>query len=120
MGGGSAEGGRRGGAEFGTALPPGAEALLAAHARRLKAETDAAGSASADEIEAALPGGHFLGAVTRFRRQINGAIGLWRQPAEPGWGESDRDIVTKIADQIGIAQEQIANHEALPKQAPTA
>ncbi|HEX9464997.1 MAG TPA: diguanylate cyclase [Alphaproteobacteria bacterium] len=117
--GGSADGALLSAAEFGTALPSGAEALLAAHARRLKAETDAAGSASADEIEAALPGGHFLGAVTRFRRQINGAIGLWRQPAEPGWGESDRDIVTKIADQIGIAQEQIANHEALAKQART-
>lgn len=117
--GGSPDGALLGAAEFGSALPSGAEALLAAHAKRLKAEADASASAPADELEAALPGGHFLGAVTRFRRQINGAIGLWRDPADAGWSDSDRDIVTKIADQIGIAQEQIANHEALAKQART-
>ena len=106
-----------GAAEFGTAAPAGADALLVAHVKHLQAEGEA--PTAKDELEAAMPDGHFIGAVTRFRRQINGAIGLWRGASEPDWTESDRDIVTKIADQIGIAQEQIANHEALAKQART-
>jgi len=101
-------------AEFGGAPPEPAEALLKSHAKALQAAADGEG-ARADEVE----NGALLGAVTRFRRQINGAIGLWRDAGAPGWSESDRDIVAKIADQIGIAHEQIANHEALAKQART-
>jgi len=101
-------------AEFGGTLPEPAEALIKSHAKTLAAAAEGGGT-RADELE----DGAFLGAVTRFRRQINGAIGLWRDATAPGWSESDREIIAKIADQIGIAHEQIANHEALAKQART-
>jgi diguanylate cyclase (GGDEF)-like protein len=102
-------------ADFGMAPPDAVEAGMAKHGRQLKAGADEHNDAL--EIDSAE--GRFLGAVTRFRRQINGAIGLWRTADDSPWSDSDRAIVAKIADQIGIAQEQIANHEALAKQART-
>lgn len=106
-------------AEFGGALPEPLAGQMDAHARRLREAGEAGASGGADELHLASGAGQFLGAVTRFRRQINGAIGLWRAPADPAWTEGDHEIVAKLADQIGIAQEQIANHEALAKQART-
>ena len=113
----SAEGDLLLAAEFGGALPESLARHMDAHARRLKDAGDAGGGS--DELELTAEAGQFLGAVTRFRRQINGAIALWRTPADPGWSDADHEIVAKLADQIGIAQEQIANHEALAKQART-
>jgi diguanylate cyclase (GGDEF)-like protein/PAS domain S-box-containing protein len=106
-------------AEFGGALPDDLAHRMATQARQLKQAGDAAASGRGDELELTTGSGQYLGAVTRFRRQINGALGLWRPPGEPGWSEADHDIVAKLADQIGIAHEQIANHEALAKQART-
>jgi diguanylate cyclase (GGDEF)-like protein/PAS domain S-box-containing protein len=105
-----------GAAAFGGALPDDAEPRLIAEATRLASGGKAAAS---DEIMLATPAGQVLGAVTRFRREINGALALWRSPEDAPWTDSDREVVAKIADQIGIAQEQIANHEALAKQART-
>jgi diguanylate cyclase (GGDEF)-like protein/PAS domain S-box-containing protein len=108
-------------ADFGARAP---EALsidrhMSAHVRRLASGTDAPRPDRDDQIEITTEGGRFLGAVTRFRRQINGAIGLWRESDAADWSESDRAVIAKLADQIGIAQEQIANHEALARQART-
>lgn len=92
---------------------------MSAHVRRLATGADAPRPDRDDQIEVTTEGGRFLGAVTRFRRQINGAIGLWRDSDAPAWSDSDRAVIAKLADQIGIAQEQIANHEALARQART-
>ena len=105
-------------AEFGGALPEPLARHMDKQAKRL-AQAGEAGGGHADEVELTNSAGQFLGAVTRFRRQINGAIGLWRSAADPSWSEADHEIVAKLADQIGIAQEQIANHDALAKQART-
>lgn len=115
----SAEGELWTAAEFGGALPDDLARRMAAQARQLKEAGEAAASGRDDELELTTEAGQYLGAVTRFRRQINGALGLWRAPGDPGWSEADHDIIAKLADQIGIAQEQIANHEALAKQART-
>lgn len=108
-------------AEFGGALPDTLALQMQTHAVGLRAAGEAAAAAGggADGLALTTDAGRFLGAVTRFRRQINGALGLWRSPDEPAWTEADHEIVAKLADQIGIAQEQIANHEALAKQART-
>ena len=105
-------------AEFGGALPEPLARHMDTEAKRLAQAGDAGGGRT-DEVELTSGAGQFLGAVTRFRRQINGAIGLWRSAGDAGWSEADHDIVAKLADQIGIAQEQIANHDALAKQART-
>jgi diguanylate cyclase (GGDEF)-like protein/PAS domain S-box-containing protein len=106
-------------ADFGAPTVERIDAPVAAHIRRLQAGSDAPVPDRDDQLEIAGPRGRFLGAVTRFHRQINGVIGLWRHSDDPDWTESDRLVLAKIADQIGIAQEQIANHEALAKQART-
>ena len=116
-----AEGNLAAAADFGGRAP---EALnidraMSAHVRRLADGADAPGHDRDDQIEITTESGRFLGAVTRFRRQINGAIGLWRDSEGGTWSESDRAVIAKLADQIGIAQEQIANHEALARQART-
>jgi diguanylate cyclase (GGDEF)-like protein/PAS domain S-box-containing protein len=108
-------------AEFGAAAPDGLdiEAPMAAHMRRLRLGADAPRPDRDDQLALTVPGGKFLGAVTRFRQRINGAIGLWRWPDAPDWSDSDHAVVSKIADQIGIAQEQIASQAALARQART-
>ncbi len=106
-------------ADFGTPTVERIDAPMTAHVRRLQTGADALVPDRDDQLEVGGPHGRFLGAVTRFHRQINGAIGLWRHGDDPDWTESDRIVLAKIADQIGIAQEQIANHEALAKQART-
>jgi diguanylate cyclase (GGDEF)-like protein/PAS domain S-box-containing protein len=108
-------------AEFGAAAPDGleVEVPMAAHVRRLQLGADAPRPDRDDQLALTVPGGKFLGAVTRFRQRINGAIGLWRWPDAPDWSDSDHAVVSKIADQIGIAQEQIANQAALARQART-
>jgi len=108
-------------ADFGARAPEtlNIDLHMSAHVRRLATGTDAPRPDRDDQIEITTEGGRFLGAVTRFRRQINGAIGLWRESDAPDWSDSDRAVVGKLADQIGIAQEQIANHEALARQART-
>jgi diguanylate cyclase (GGDEF)-like protein/PAS domain S-box-containing protein len=95
------------------------EQHMAAHVRRLAAGTDAPRPDRDDQIEIGTADGRFLGAVTRFHRRINGAIGLWRAGDAADWSDSDRAVMAKLADQLGIAQEQIANHEALARQART-
>jgi diguanylate cyclase (GGDEF)-like protein len=106
-------------AEFGRPTVDHADAGMAAHVRRLQSGGDLPSPDRDDEIEIAGPDGRFLGGVTRFHRWINGAIGLWRRSEDPLWNDFDRQVMAKIADQLGIAQEQIANHEALSRQATT-
>lgn len=116
-----AEGALSRAAEFGAASPSGVdiEAPMAAHVRRLHLGADAPRPDRDDQLALTVTGGKFLGAVTRFRQRINGAIGLWRWPDAPDWSDSDHAVMAKVADQIGIAQEQIATQAALSRQART-
>ena len=104
-------------ADFGIAPADAAETGMAAHARRLKSDADE----QYDAIEIGSAEGRFLGAKTALSppdptaRSACGVTPTMRHRGD----ESDRAIAAKIADQIGIAQEQIANHEALAKQART-
>ncbi|HXP98152.1 MAG TPA: diguanylate cyclase [Telmatospirillum sp.] len=67
--------------------------------------------AGTDFVEDVVDGRPVLGAVSRYRQQVNGAIVVWR-PADDGvWNKDDRILIEGVADQIGIANEQIANHE---------
>lgn len=108
-------------AQFGAAAPAGldVEVPMSAHMRRLQLGADAPRPDRDDQLALTVPAGKFLGAVTRFRQKVNGAIGLWRWPDAPDWSDSDHAVVSKIADQIGIAQEQIASQAALARQART-
>ena len=55
-------------------------------------------------------GWHALCAPTRYRKLSNGAIGLWKQ--DP-WTDDERILLTDIANQVGVAIEQLSNHERI-------
>lgn len=61
-------------------------------------------------------GGHLLVVATRHHEGVNGVIVLWwPQEGEP-WSDGDHhDLFAEVANQLGIAIEQIANHEQLQK-----
>ncbi|MGC2857046.1 diguanylate cyclase domain-containing protein [Novispirillum sp. DQ9] len=62
-------------------------------------------------IEMTLHGYDVLAAPTRYHHAVNGCIVLWRGEDRGPWGADDRLLIADIADQIGIANEQIAAHE---------
>jgi diguanylate cyclase (GGDEF)-like protein/PAS domain S-box-containing protein len=70
-----------------------------------------AGLVGTDVFEDVVEGRPVLGVVSRYRRRINGAIVVWRSTDDGPWAKDDRILIEGVADQIGIANEQIANHE---------
>lgn len=50
---------------------------------------------------------------TRYRQKTNGAVVLWRDVVGEAWSEEDGDLMGEVANQIGIAIEQVASHEHL-------
>ena len=66
-----------------------------------------------DHFDADLDGWHVLATVTRYRHGINGAICLWRSKDRTAWGDDERLLIDDVAGQVGLANEQIANHERI-------
>ena len=63
---------------------------------------------------------HFvLAMATRYRRAVNGAISLWRATGARDFDADDLALLGEVADQIGIAIEQLANHETLERLSST-
>ncbi|HSV28682.1 MAG TPA: GGDEF domain-containing protein, partial [Candidatus Omnitrophota bacterium] len=69
----------------------------------------------ADHFDADAAGWHVLATVSRYRHSINGAIVLWRNPQRPPWSDDDRLLIDDVSNQVGLANEQIANHERILK-----
>lgn len=53
--------------------------------------------------------------ATQYRQSVNGAISIWKRSDEGDWSEDDRILISHVASQIGIANEQITNHERIVK-----
>jgi len=51
--------------------------------------------------------------ATRYRRTINGAICLWREKTRGKWNDDDKILGIDVANQLGIANEQISGHERI-------
>ena len=66
-----------------------------------------------DHYDGELSDWHALASVTRYRHSINGALCLWRSPDRPRWSDDDRLLIDDVASQVGLANEQIANHERI-------
>lgn len=66
-----------------------------------------------DHYEDRPEGRHGLASVSRYRHGVNGAVCVWRDPDQSNWTDDDRLLVDSVATQIGIAIEQIANHERI-------
>ncbi|MCE2510607.1 MAG: diguanylate cyclase [Alphaproteobacteria bacterium] len=54
---------------------------------------------------------HGLLLPTHYRKRRNGAVSLWR--ATRPFGKDERELLESVADQLGIANEQIAIHQRL-------
>ncbi|MGB8274490.1 MAG: sensor domain-containing diguanylate cyclase, partial [Alphaproteobacteria bacterium] len=53
--------------------------------------------------------------ATHYRRRVNGAVALWRDETGADWDHEDRMLLGEVANQIGIALEQVDNHEILER-----
>lgn len=82
-----------------------------------------AGVDALGEKIAALPAGKVLDAeigewavvvtTTQYRGTTNGALAIWRPKREKAWDDDHRVMLCDVANQLGIANEQIANHERI-------
>ncbi len=54
-------------------------------------------------------------ATTQYRGDVNGALAMWKPKKEGSWDDDHRLMLTDVANQLGIANEQIANHERIVK-----
>ena len=83
------------GTPIGTALLDAARATLAA----------------ADQVALTARGREIIGHATRYRQAVVGAILLWRDSEDGGFPDSDRALLADVADQLGVAIAQVAQHE---------
>ncbi len=67
--------------------------------------------AAADEASLAARGWEIIGHAARYRQAVEGAIVLWRRSEDGGFPDSDRALLAEIADQLGVAIAQVAQHE---------
>lgn len=67
----------------------------------------------AEHFDGESGGWHVLATVSRYRHAVNGAVVLWREPERAGWGDDDRLLIDDVAIQVGLANEQIGNHERI-------
>ena len=54
-----------------------------------------------------------LATSTHYRQAINGGICIWKPLDDEGWDDNFHILIGDVANQIGIANEQIANHERI-------
>lgn len=53
--------------------------------------------------------------TTQYRGDVNGALAMWKAIKGEAWDDDHRLMLTDVANQLGIANEQIANHERIVK-----
>ncbi|MDR3439199.1 diguanylate cyclase [Telmatospirillum sp.] len=69
--------------------------------------------AEGDVFDGKIAGRFVLGAVGRYRQRVNGAVVMWREADGAPWNDDDHVLLEGVADQIGIANEQVANHASI-------
>ena len=60
-----------------------------------------------------------IGADALYRRDRKGRIVLWREREAPAWTPSDRALLRKVADQLGVALAEFAEREMLERLSTT-
>lgn len=54
-----------------------------------------------------------LAVSTRYRQNVNGAVTIWKSAKAGGWDDDHLILIADIANQLGIANEQLTNHERI-------
>jgi len=105
------------GAEGGVILRRAGEALAPAASWGAAGASLVEGACSAlakgDDVVLAARGWELIGHVARYRQAVEGAILLWRRSADGGFPESDRALLADVADQLGVAIAQVAQHQRI-------
>ncbi|OAN51107.1 diguanylate cyclase [Paramagnetospirillum marisnigri] len=68
-----------------------------------------------DHFDSDLSDWRVLATVCRYRHSINGAVLMWRGLERAAWSDDDRLLIDDVANQVGLACEQITNHERVVK-----
>jgi diguanylate cyclase (GGDEF)-like protein len=68
---------------------------------------------SGQVVEIALGKWQVLATATNYRQRVNGALSIWKAAGDDGWEDDHRLLIGDIANQLGIANEQISNHERI-------
>ncbi len=56
---------------------------------------------------------HVLATATNYRQRVNGALSIWKPVDDEPWEDDHLLLISDIANQLGIANEQISNHERI-------
>ncbi|MFQ5766074.1 MAG: diguanylate cyclase domain-containing protein, partial [Rhodospirillales bacterium] len=64
-------------------------------------------------VEISLGDWQVLATATNYRQRVNGALSIWRAADEGAWEDDHHLLISDIANQLGIANEQISNHERI-------
>ena len=64
-------------------------------------------------IESTIDKWRVLSTATNYRQQVNGALSMWRPDDGNAWEDDHRILIRDVANQLGIANEQITNHERI-------
>jgi diguanylate cyclase (GGDEF)-like protein/PAS domain S-box-containing protein len=54
-----------------------------------------------------------LAVATHYRKTVNGIICIWKGTNEEDWADDQLILISDIANQLGIANEQVTNHERI-------
>ena len=68
-----------------------------------------------DALEIQVGTWQILATATHYRQSVNGAIAIWRLRDQGPWGNENQLLIGDVANQLGIANEQIINHERILK-----
>ncbi len=68
-----------------------------------------------DIMKEEIGGWLILAAATHYRQSINGAIAMWKKDFNEAWDVETQIVIRDVANQLGIANEQISNHERILK-----
>jgi len=94
---------------IGQALAPAASWGLPADAALLEAAR--AALSERDGVSLVAGGWQLIGHSARYRQAVEGAILLWRRCEDGGFPDGDRALLVDVADQLGVAVAQVAQHE---------
>ena len=64
-------------------------------------------------VEVALGKWQVLATATNYRQSVNGALSMWKASSDEPWDDDHHLLISDVANQLGIANEQISNHERI-------
>ncbi len=67
------------------------------------------------EFEVKIGKWHVIATATHYRKSVNGAICMWVDAESGKWDDDNRILIGDVANQLGIANEQITIHDRILK-----